>query len=163
MSPSKAEKRETKWFRSQVLSRGEGGSAARGVESFEEAVEVVAGELPFERLGDPLVVSCEGEQSLLDGGEVAEVVGLQHLALHDREVDLDLVDPACVDRQVDDNEVGIGSLEEPLAEFPELGTALAGPYEGKRRLVVGRFNVVYEHDRTADQVGIIFIVFSGLR
>jgi mRNA-degrading endonuclease RelE of RelBE toxin-antitoxin system len=50
-----------------------------------------------------------------------------------------------------------------LAELPELGTALAGPYEGKRRLVVGRFNVVYEHDQTADEVRIIFIVFSGLR
>ena len=73
---------------------------ARGVESFEEAVEVVAGELPFERLGDLLVVSSEAEEPLFDGGEVGEVVGLQHLALDDREVDLDLVEPAGVDRRV---------------------------------------------------------------
>jgi hypothetical protein len=33
-----------------------------GIESFEEAVEVVAGELPFERLGDLLVVSSEAEE-----------------------------------------------------------------------------------------------------
>ena len=125
--------------------------------------QVGAGELPLERPSHLLVAGLEGQDALAEVVERGGIAGSQHLALQDREVDLDLVDPACVDRQVDDNEVGIGSLEEPLAEFPELGTALAGPYEGKRRLVVGRFNVVYEHDRTADQVGIIFIVFSGLR
>lgn len=61
------------------------------------------------------------------------------------------------------NRARIAAQVQRLAEFPELGTALEGPYEGKRRLVVGRFNVVYEHDRTADEVRIIFIVLSGLR
>jgi hypothetical protein len=41
-------------------------------------------------LGDLFVVSSEGEELLFDGGEVGEVVGLQCLALDDREVDLDL-------------------------------------------------------------------------
>ena len=66
----------TKWFRSQVLSRGECVGGCGGVESFEEAVEVLASESPFERLGDLLVVAGEGEEPRFDGGEVGEVVGL---------------------------------------------------------------------------------------
>ena len=66
------------------------------VEPFEQAVEVVSGELPFERLRDLLVVASECEQPFFGGGEVAEVVGLEQLALDDREVDLDLVEPTGV-------------------------------------------------------------------
>ncbi|HEV8103844.1 MAG TPA: hypothetical protein VGP69_08930 [Gaiellaceae bacterium] len=66
----------------------------------------------FERLRDLLVVSSEVEEALFDGSEVGEVVGLQHLALDDREVDLDLVEPAGVDRQVDEDEVRVPALME---------------------------------------------------
>jgi hypothetical protein len=48
-----------------------------------EAVEVGACELPFERRGDLLVAAAEGEQVLLERGEVGEVVGSQDLALDD--------------------------------------------------------------------------------
>jgi hypothetical protein len=65
----------------------------------------------FERLRDLLVVSSEVEEALFDGSEVGEVVGLQHLALDDREVDLDLVEPAGVDRQVDEDEILVVALE----------------------------------------------------
>ena len=39
--------------------------------------------------------------------QIGEVVGRQNLPLHDREVDLDLVEPACVDGQMDQDELGV--------------------------------------------------------
>src|SRR6266568_7175809 len=125
-SPSRSQRswRCPKWFRSQVLSRGERGGAAGGIESFEEAVEVVAGELPFEWLGDLLVVSSEAEEPLFDCGEVGEVVGLQHLALDDREVDLELVEPAGVDWQVDEDEILVVALEAVNRALAAVGGAV---------------------------------------
>jgi len=58
----------------------------------QDAVEVVAGEGPFEWAGDLAVVLAEGQQP---GGELvqrSEVVGRQRLALQDREVQLGLVE-----------------------------------------------------------------------
>jgi len=70
-----------------------------------EAVEVGAGELPLQRRRDLLVAAAEREQLLFERVEVGEVVGGQHLALDDREVDLGLVEPAGVDRGVDEDQV----------------------------------------------------------
>ncbi len=98
----------------------------------EEAVEVVAGELSFERLGDPLVVSCEAEEPLFEGGEVGVVVGLQHLALDDREVDLDLVEPAGVDGQVDEDEVLVVALEAVDRALAAVGGAVVDDPEDGR-------------------------------
>ena len=56
-----------------------------------EAVEVGAGELPFEGRGDLLVAAAEREEVLLERVEVGEVVGGDDLALDDREIDLGLV------------------------------------------------------------------------
>jgi hypothetical protein len=66
------------------------------VEPLEQSIEVTAGEGPLERPRDLLVVALEGTQALLERREVGEVVGLQDLALDDREVDLGLVQPAGV-------------------------------------------------------------------
>ena len=44
-------------------------------------------------------------------GQIGEVVGVQDLALHDREVDLDLVQPGGVDGQVDQREVLLSALQ----------------------------------------------------
>ena len=59
-------------------------------EAREEPIKVVAGELPGERLGGHLVTLLEGHKALGQGFEVCEVIGSEHLALEDREVDLDL-------------------------------------------------------------------------
>ena len=61
-----------------VQSRSDGSGAKSGRRS----------QLSLKRLCDLLVAEAEGQQRLLDGIEVGEVVGLQHLALDDREVDL---------------------------------------------------------------------------
>lgn len=48
-----------------------------------------------------------------------------------------------------------------LGPFPELGTELLGAYAGKRRLIVGDFQVVYEFDQQAARVSVLFIVYGG--
>src|SRR5574337_1849428 len=73
--------------------------------------EIGPGELPHEGPGDALVVLLEAQQSHLDLREGREVVGREHLALHDREVDFDLVEPTGMDRAVYGHEGRIGRLE----------------------------------------------------
>jgi len=64
------------------------------------------------RTGPPSARSGAGSQAaLLDLGQVGEIVGDEHLALHDREVDLDLVEPGGVHRQVDQPQIGVGALQ----------------------------------------------------
>jgi hypothetical protein len=63
----------------------------------EQPVEV-AGEGPVEGSCDLSVVLAEAEQSLGERVEGVEVVRGQRLALDDREVELDLVEPGGVDR-----------------------------------------------------------------
>lgn len=53
-----------------------------------------------------LVVPLEGKQSLLGLLDRGEVIGSQSLALKDREVDLDLIEPAGVDGAKDGHEIG---------------------------------------------------------
>ena len=66
----------------------------------EQLVEVVARELPLERSCGGFVVCLEGREPLLQLSEGAQVVRSQHFTLHDREVDLDLVEPACMHGRV---------------------------------------------------------------
>ncbi len=63
-----------------------------------------------EGLGDALVLVLEGHDPTLELGQVVEVVGGERLAREDREVDLDLVEPARVDRQVDEEQLRPGVL-----------------------------------------------------
>ena len=80
-------------------------------QSFDEPGEVGSSELPFERLGEDLVPVLEGEDP---GGELIERGGggrREDLALEDAEVDLDLVEPAGMDRQVDEAQGGMLALE----------------------------------------------------
>jgi mRNA-degrading endonuclease RelE of RelBE toxin-antitoxin system len=48
-----------------------------------------------------------------------------------------------------------------LGQFPELGMAAQGLFEGKRRLVVGPYSVVYEYDEDDDVVSIIALARGG--
>ena len=73
-----------------------------GVDSSEEIREVVAGELPLKRSGGGLVAILEGKESPSSVVEIGEVVGSEELALENREVDLDLVQPGGVYGQMDE-------------------------------------------------------------
>ena len=70
-----------------------------GVDSGEEPVEVCAGEGPVERPRDLAVVVGEREEPVGERVEGVEVVRGERFALHDREVELDLVEPGGVDRR----------------------------------------------------------------
>ena len=96
------------WSRPQVPSAIRRRVVSRGssvADAGDELAEVAAGEGPLERRGDLVVVALEGVQALDDALQAGEVVRRQDLALDDREVDLDLVEPGGVDRQVDEHEV----------------------------------------------------------
>jgi len=60
------------------------------------------------------------------------------------------------------NRKRLASSTRHLQKFPRLGTALLGPFEGKRRLVVGPFSVVYEYREETNEVLVLFIVYGGL-
>jgi hypothetical protein len=64
-------------------------------------VEVVAGEGPFERASDLPLVLGERRQSVGERLEGGEVVRRQRFGLHDREIQLDLVQPGGVGGEVD--------------------------------------------------------------
>jgi hypothetical protein len=61
------------------------------VESGQQIVQVGGGEPPLERLCRGVVAVFEGSEPVPDLGQVGEVVGREDLALHDGEVNLDLV------------------------------------------------------------------------
>src|SRR6266511_4046319 len=105
------------------------GWAEGGGQLEEAAGEVGAGEAPVEWGGGVVVPRLEGEQAPLDGGEVGEVVGREHLALHDGEEELDLIEPGGVGGQMDQDEVGVARLEPP-------GGCLASVAAAVRRIVV---------------------------
>jgi hypothetical protein len=88
------------------------------VQPLQQPVEVGAGEAPIERHGGVLVATLEAKQAVLDLGEVGEVVGGQHLALHDREVDLHLVEPGRVGGQVDQTQVLPRSSSRAIEAWP---------------------------------------------
>ena len=51
-------------------------------------------------------MDLESEQTLLEFGQRREIIRRQDLSLHDREIDLDLVEPTGMDRSVDEDRVG---------------------------------------------------------
>jgi hypothetical protein len=75
-------------------------------ELFEQDIETAAGKGPLEGLVGLLITLLEPCQMVWKRGEAREVVGREELALDDGEIDRDLVEPASVDRGVDEDDVG---------------------------------------------------------
>ena len=87
------------------------------VEASEEFVQVGAGEGPLKWTGGLLVVVLEGQQALLESGEGGEVIGGEDLTLDDGEIDLDLVEPAGMNRGMDQESIrptGADTLYRPF-------------------------------------------------
>ena len=61
-------------------------------------MEIVAGEGPVEGRCRTLVMGLKSKQALFEFLQRREVVGSEDLSLNDREIDFDLVEPASVDR-----------------------------------------------------------------
>ena len=81
--------------------------------------QVSTGEPPLEGLSQPLITILKLEELSFEGAKVGEVIRGQYFALHDGEVDLDLVQPACVDGKMHHLDV------RPLALQPLDGGATA--------------------------------------
>lgn len=72
----------------------------------EEYVQIPACEGPFERLGGPVVAGLEGHHVPLQFGQTLEVARDEQLALNDREIDLDLVEPTGMNGRMNQNDIG---------------------------------------------------------
>jgi hypothetical protein len=83
----------------------------RKIELLHEGREIVFRESPFERGRDAFVIALEPQQPLLDLGERAEIVRCQCLALNNREVNFDLVEPTGVNGTVNGDDVGKQGVE----------------------------------------------------
>ena len=77
----------------------------RESESGQQRGQVLARKRPLEGSRGGLVSVLEPQQRGFEGGEVGEVAGRQHLALHNRKVDLDLIQPARMNRREDRDQV----------------------------------------------------------
>ena len=77
-----------------------------GFELGEHGGQVSASELPLKRLRGPFITCLEGQEAVGELRQRAEVVRGNHLSLHDREVDFDLVEPAGVNRCVHESQPG---------------------------------------------------------
>ncbi len=77
----------------------------------EQCFQVLAGELPLERAGGRAVVILEAQQAILEFSQGSEVVGSEQLALNNREVHLDLVEPAGMHRRMHGDDRGPTSLQ----------------------------------------------------
>jgi hypothetical protein len=63
-------------------------------------------------------VDLESEEALFEFDQRREVVRREYFSLHDREVNLDLVEPTGVDRGVDEDRVGPFSRKRSTAFWP---------------------------------------------
>jgi hypothetical protein len=90
----------------------------------EQTVKVAAREGPLEGFGGFLIALLEAHDLAFESGRRGEVVGVEDLALDDREIDLDLVEPTGMYRRVDENDVWpfgaqtIGAARRPRCEEP---------------------------------------------
>jgi hypothetical protein len=85
----------------------------------DEVVQVLTGDIPLEGAGDLAVMLAEGQDRFGGRVERCEAVRGERLALEDREVQLDLVQPEGVHGQVDQ------PYGRPLLGHP-VGSGLAG-------------------------------------
>lgn len=97
-------------------------------------MQVEPGEPPFEGRGERTVLLAEGNERGLELGERVPLVGLENLALHDPEVDLDLVQPGRVDRRVDDPDRWPALVQPGLAPRALVGAAIVTTQKTRRAL-----------------------------
>ena len=94
---------------------------------------------PLERFGDPMVAGLEGYHVPRQVGQALEVARREQLALNDREVDLDLLEPRSgsrptgVDRRMNQNDVGPSGAE-AISSAP---ATMAGTIVGNQEHAAG--------------------------
>src|SRR5215475_1252152 len=79
-----------------------------GFEALEKLRQLGTRKLPLERARLSVREGFVEVQPLFDLFKTGKVIGCQHFALHDREVDFHLIEPTGMDRGMHDNEIGVG-------------------------------------------------------
>src|SRR5208283_272535 len=121
---------------SMTYSRGKPALFSILVELPQHPRQVLSGELPFEWLRNSLIVPLKLLQSLCYTVQRDEVIGREHLPLNDAEVDLHLIQPTRMYREVHQLRI------RPLAPHPfdgrlstMRGTVVHDPEDPSRRTV----------------------------
>jgi len=99
----------------------------------DEYVKIATREGPFERLRGSLIAVLESHQTPPERTEVREVARCAQLTLDDGEVDLDLVQPAGVDRRMNQNGIRPFGSEAVSRPRPTVGGAIVGDNEHTAR------------------------------
>ena len=86
-------------------------------------MQLAAGESPLEWGSSLFVMTLESQEALFEFGQRGEVVWREDLSLKDGEVDLDLIEPASVNRCVDQDGVGPLRLQSVLGLLTAMGRA----------------------------------------
>jgi hypothetical protein len=134
-----------------------GGAKRMIVKAGEKFVQVGAGEGPLKGSGSLLVVVLEGEQTLLEFGEGGEVIGSENLALNNGEIDLDLIEPAGMDRGVDEHDRGPRGAQAVGGFFAAVGGTVVGNPKDAPRGAIGfyRHDLFYEAVKWLDTGGVL--------
>jgi hypothetical protein len=139
------------WCGSSLTYRGlRGGEALLPFKAAEQLGEVSGGEPPIERFGQLLVAALELEEPCLHVSQVGEVVRREDLALDHREVDLDLVEPRAVDRQVDEPQVAMPGPEPLGALGPRWAESLSTIQNTRRAEVYGSVAITCATSRSKE-------------
>jgi hypothetical protein len=109
-------------------------------------MQITAREGPFERFGGALVAGLEGHHVPLQIGQTLEVGGGEQLALNDREIHLDLIEPTGVNRGMNQDDVGPPGAE-AVSGAP---STVAGAIVCNQEHAAGRAIRLLAHD-LADQ------------
>lgn len=112
----------------------------------QDAMQIEPGEAPLEWRGDGAVVLPEGEEPGLELGERGEVVGVEHLALDDREVDLRLVQPTRMHGRMDDADRWPALAQAGLAPRALVGGAVV-TQKTRRALAYGSWRMTCSTSR----------------
>ena len=103
----------------------------------EKDVQVAARKGPFEWSGGALIASLEGRQTAFEGREVGEVARREKLTLNNGEIDLDLVEPAGVDRRVDQNDIRPSGPQSRGGSLAAMGGTVVRDEEHVPRRTIG--------------------------
>jgi hypothetical protein len=99
----------------------------------DQYVKIAARESPPKRLRGSLIAVLEGHQVPPERAEVCKIGRGEQLTLDDGKVDLDLVQPAGVDRRMNQNDIGPFGSEAISRPRSTMGRAIVGDKEHAAR------------------------------
>src|SRR3989339_1481840 len=103
----------------------------------QEPGEIPSREPPLERRSNGFVMTLKSQQAFFDSGQRRKIVWRERLALDNREVDLDLVEPTGVDGAVDEHQILVAALQAGHATRTSMRRAVVHDPEDTARLGVG--------------------------